>query len=59
MALGWEAGAGMGEGCQWGPGEMMGSSTPGRALSSPWVDPTHHLGDFQCRWRSFHPWLGN
>lgn len=58
MALGWEAGAGMGEGCQWGPGEMMGPSTPGRALSSPWVDPTHHLGDsHQSRDQGFLlPW---
>ena len=36
----------------------MGPSTPGRAPSSPWVDPTHHLGDsHQSRGQGFLlPW---
>ena len=36
----------------------MGPSTPGRAPGSPWVDPTHHLGDsYQSRGQGFLlPW---
>lgn len=34
----------MGEGCQWGSRREDGSFTSRQGPSSPWVDPTHHLG---------------